>query len=134
MTMMLYAMREREDLVDCYEAVSGSRVRGVLPSGGRVHRDLPDTMPQYKELEVEEWREAQKLNEARSGSLFDFLDDFVRRFPELGTSTRRCSPTIGSGSNDWLTSVLSPERAIQLGFTGPMLRGSGTPDLRKATL
>jgi NADH-quinone oxidoreductase subunit D len=73
------------------------------------------------------------MNEARQGSLLDFLEDFTNRFPKhideyetLLTDNRIWKQrTVGIG-------VVSPERALALGFTGPMLRGSGVVwDLRK---
>ena len=133
MTMMLYAMREREDLVDCYEAVSGSRWHAAYYRPGGVYRDLPDTMPQYKESKWKSGAKLKKLNEARSGSLLDFLDDFVRRFPGIVDEYE----TLLTDNRIWKqrlvnVGVVSPERAMQLGFTGPMLRGSGIAwDLRK---
>jgi NADH-quinone oxidoreductase subunit D len=42
MTMFLYAFREREDLMDCYEAVSGARMHAAYFRPGGVYRDLPD--------------------------------------------------------------------------------------------
>ena len=133
MTMMLYAMREREDLVDCYEAVSGSRWHAAYYRPGGVYRDLPDTMPQYKESKWKSGAKLKKLNEARSGSLLDFLDDFVRRFPGIVDEYE----TLLTDNRIWQqrlvnVGIVSPERAMQLGFTGPMLRGSGIAwDLRK---
>ena len=133
MTMMLYAMREREDLVDCYEAVSGSRWHAAYYRPGGVYRDLPDTMSQYKESKWKSGAKLKKLNEARSGSLLDFLDDFVRRFPGIVDEYE----TLLTDNRIWKqrlvnVGIVSPERAMQLGFTGPMLRGSGIAwDLRK---
>lgn len=133
MTMMLYAMREREDLVDCYEAVSGSRWHAAYYRPGGVYRDLPDTMPQYKESKWKSGAKLKKLNEARSGSLLDFLDDFVRRFPGIVDEYE----TLLTDNRIWKqrlvnVGIVTPERAMQLGFTGPMLRGSGIAwDLRK---
>ena len=133
MTMMLYAMREREDLVDCYEAVSGTRWHAAYYRPGGVYRDLPDSMPQY---EASKWKNAAKLkqiNEARSGTLLDFLDDFVGRFPKLVDEYE----TLLTDNRIWKqrlvnVGIVTPERAMQLGFTGPMLRGSGIAwDLRK---
>jgi NADH-quinone oxidoreductase subunit D len=133
MTMFLYAFREREDLMDVYEAVSGARLHATYYRPGGVNRDLPDRMPNY---ETNQWRsesDANRLNENRSGSLLDFIEDFTRRFPgyvdeyeTLLTDNRIWKQrTVGIG-------VVSPERAMQLGFTGPMLRGSGVEwDLRK---
>ena len=133
MTMFLYAFREREDLMDCYEAVSGARMHATYYRPGGVARDLPDTMPQYESSKWRSKHDLQRLNSNRQGSLLDFIDDFVGRFPSLVdeyetllTENRIWKQrTVGIG-------VVSPERAQQLGFTGPMLRGSGVEwDLRK---
>jgi len=133
MTVFLYAFREREDLFDMYEAVSGARMHAAYYRVGGVYRDLPDSMPQYKPSKWHNAVEVEKLNQNRSGSLLDFIDDFANRFPTyvdeyetLLTDNRIWKQrTVGIG-------VVSPERALQLGFTGPMIRGSGIEwDLRK---
>ena len=135
MTVFLYAFREREDLLDCYEAVSGARLHAGYYRPGGVYRDLPDTMPNYK-MVASKWhseKEIARRNEARGGSLLDFIEDFADRFPALVdeyetllTDNRIWKQrTVGIG-------VVSPERALQLGFVGPMIRGSGFAwDLRK---
>ncbi|MBU6468341.1 MAG: NADH-quinone oxidoreductase subunit D [Betaproteobacteria bacterium] len=134
MTVFLYAFREREDLMDCYEAVSGARMHAAYYRPGGVYRDLPDRMPQH--LANKGGRsdsKAQYLNAHRHGSMLDFIEDFTQRFPALVdeyetllTDNRIWKQrTVGIG-------VVSPERALNLGFTGPMLRGSGVAwDLRK---
>lgn len=133
MTMMLYAMREREDLVDCYEAVSGARWHAAYYRPGGVYRDLPDSMPKYKESKWKNAAELKRINEARSGTLLDFLDDFTNRFPKLVDEYE----TLLTDNRIWKqrlvnVGIVTPERAMQLGFTGPMLRGSGIAwDLRK---
>jgi NADH-quinone oxidoreductase subunit D len=133
MTPFLYAFREREDLLDMYEAVSGTRMHAAYYRPGGVYRDLPDRMPQYQAMKTRNAREMTALNENRQGSLLDFIDDFVRRFPAnvddyetLLTENRIWKQrTVGIG-------VVTAERAIALGFTGAMLRGSGVPwDLRR---
>jgi NADH-quinone oxidoreductase subunit D len=133
MTVFLYAFREREDLFDCYEAVSGARMHAAYYRPGGVYRDLPDRMPQHETTKFRSAKEIHKLNENRQGSLLDFIEDFTRRFPTyideyetLLTDNRIWKQrTVGVG-------VVSPERALALGFTGPMLRGSGIEwDLRK---
>jgi NADH-quinone oxidoreductase subunit D len=133
MTVFLYAFREREDLLDCYEAVSGARMHATYYRPGGVYRDLPDVMPQYQTSKWHNESDVRRLNRNRQGSLLDFLEDFTRRFPKyvdeyetLLTDNRIWKQrTVGIG-------VVSPERAMQLGFTGPMLRGSGVAwDLRK---
>ena len=133
MTVFLYCFREREDLMDCYEAASGARLHAAYYRPGGVYRDLPAQMPQYEVSQVKNAGEIKKLNENRQGSLLDFIADFTRRFPTyvdeyetLLTDNRIWKQrTVGIG-------VVSPERAKALGFTGPMLRGSGVEwDLRK---
>ncbi|HQR04603.1 MAG: NADH-quinone oxidoreductase subunit D [Proteobacteria bacterium] len=133
MAVALYTFRDREELMDAYEAVSGARMHAAYYRPGGVYRDLPDTMPQYK---VSGWKSEQvvrELNEERQGSLLDYLERFTERFParcdeyeDLLTDNRIWKQrTVGVG-------VVSPERALQLGFSGPMLRGSGIEwDLRK---
>ncbi len=132
MTVFLYAFREREDLFDCYEAASGARMHAAYYRPGGVYRDLPDRMPQY-ESSLKNKKELDGLNQNRSGSLLDFIEDFANRFPTyvdeyetLLTDNRIWKQrTVGIG-------VVDPYRAIVLGMTGPMLRGSGVAwDLRK---
>jgi NADH-quinone oxidoreductase subunit D len=133
MSMMLYAMREREDLVDCYEAVSGTRWHAAYYRPGGVYRDLPDRMPQYKESKWKNGARLKQLNEARSGTFLDFLQDFVSRFPKILDDYE----TLLTDNRIWKqrlinVGVVSPERALQLGFTGAMLRASGFAwDVRK---
>jgi len=133
MTMFLYCFREREDLLDCYEAVSGARMHATYYRPGGVYRDLPDSMPRYEATKIHNEKEVARMNEARQGSVLDFIMDFTDRFPgrvdeyeTLLTDNRIWKQrTVNIG-------VVSPERALQLGFTGPMLRGSGIEwDLRK---
>ena len=133
MTMFLYAFREREDLMDVYEAVSGARLHATYYRPGGVARDLPDTMPQYKKSKWHSQREVNKLNENREGSLLDFLEDFTNRFPTYVDEYE----TLLTDNRIWKQrtvdiGIVTPERAMALGFTGPMIRGSGIAwDLRK---
>ncbi len=133
MAVFLYAFREREELMDCYEAVSGARLHATYYRPGGVYRDLPDAMPKYRESPWRKGPELKRINEWREGSLLDFLeaftDDFPRRVDEyetLLTDNRIWKQrTVGIG-------VVSPEKAKAWGMTGPMLRGSGVAwDLRK---
>ena len=133
MNVLIYAFREREDLFDMYEAVSGARMHAAYFRPGGVYRDLPDVMPQYQVSKIKNAKTIAMLNENRSGSLLDFIEDFCKRFPKnvddyetLLTDNRIWKQrTVGIG-------VLTPERALNLGLTGPMLRGCGIPwDLRK---
>jgi NADH-quinone oxidoreductase subunit D len=89
MTMVLYTFREREDLMDAYEAVSGARMHAAYYRPGGVYRDLPDRCLNMKFPNGSAKTVAQ-LNENRQGSLADFLEDFTRRFPKYVTSTRLC--------------------------------------------
>jgi len=133
MSMFLYAFREREDLLDCYEAVSGARMHASYYRPGGVYRDLPDTMPKYTKSKWKSEKEINDLNKEREGSLLDFLESFCERFKEKITEYE----TLLTDNRIWKQrtvdiGIVSPERALQLGFTGPMLRGSGIAwDLRK---
>jgi len=133
MTIFLYCFREREDLLDCYEAVSGARMHATYYRPGGVHRDLPLEMPRYEGSRFRSKQGTDKLNEARSGSLLDFIEDFTDRFPACIDDYE----TLLTDNRIWKQrtvniGVVSPERAMALGFTGPMLRGSGIAwDLRK---
>ncbi|WP_373019886.1 NADH-quinone oxidoreductase subunit D [Thiomicrorhabdus sp.] len=133
MTVFLYAFREREDLMDCYEAVSGARMHATYYRPGGVYRDLPDTMAKYSESKWHSGKKLDKLNETREGSLLDFIEAFTERFPGYVDEYE----TLLTDNRIWKQrtvdiGIVSPERALQLGFTGPMLRGSGIEwDLRK---
>ena len=133
MTVFLYCFREREDLMDCYEAVSGTRMHATYYRPGGVYRDLPERMPQHLAAQGRNRRDLERLNTDRQGSLLDFIEAFTERFPArideyetLLTENRIWKQrTVGIG-------VVTPERAVELGFSGPMLRGSGVEwDLRK---
>ena len=133
MSVFLYAFREREDLMDCYEAVSGTRMHATYYRPGGVAKDLPNVMPKFMLNKNQNLEQIETLNYNRDGTLLDFIESFVERFPQnvdeyenLLTENRIWKQrTVGIG-------VASPERAIDLGFTGPMLRGSGVSwDLRK---
>ncbi len=133
MTVFLYCFREREDLLDCYEAVSGARMHATYYRPGGVYRDLPEEMPKYQPSKWHGPKDVERMNRNRQGSLLDFIEDFTERFPKyvdeyetLLTDNRIWKQrTVGIG-------VVPPERALQLGFSGPMLRGSGIAwDLRK---
>ncbi|MGO3713616.1 NADH-quinone oxidoreductase subunit D [Alcaligenes aquatilis] len=133
MAVFLYAFREREDLMDCYEAVSGARLHAAYYRPGGVYRDLPGSMPQYKANKYRSDKELKAMNEARSGSLLDFIEDFTNRFPACVDEYE----TLLTDNRIWKqrlvgVGVVDADRAKALGFTGPMLRGSGVEwDLRK---
>ena len=133
MTAILYAFRDREELMDLYEAVSGARMHAAYFRPGGVYRDLPDFMPKYESSKFRNAKVLKQLNESREGTMLDFIDAFCERFPKnidtletLLTDNRIWKQrTVGIG-------VVTPERAMQKGFTGVMLRGSGVEwDVRK---
>ena len=133
MTVFLYAFREREDLMDCYEAVSGARLHATYYRPGGVARDLPDAMPKFKASRWKTQAEVDALNENRQGSMLDFIESFTERFPGCVDEYE----TLLTDNRIWKQrtvdiGVVTPERAKQLGMTGPMLRGSGVEwDLRR---
>ena len=133
MAVFLYAFREREELMDVYEAVSGARMHATYYRPGGVYRDLPSHMSKYRESPWRKGASLKRFNEWREGSLLDYLDAFTRDFPSrvdeyetLLTENRIWKQrTVGVG-------VISPEQALAWGMTGPMLRGSNIAwDLRK---
>ena len=133
MTVFLYAFREREMVMDMYEAVSGARMHAGYYRPGGVYRDLPDSMSQYTETRWTKGKDLKRRNEWRQGSLLDFIEAFARDVPDrideyetLLTDNRIWKQrTVGIG-------VVPPEKAIEMGFSGVMLRGSGVEwDLRK---
>ncbi len=133
MTVFLYCFREREVLMDCYEAVSGARMHATYYRPGGVARDLPDSMPQYQPSPYRSDSELRRMNEAREGSLLDFVEHFTDYFPGCIDEYE----TLLTDNRIWKQRTVgiaevSPERAVALGFTGPMLRGSGVEwDLRR---
>jgi len=133
MAVFLYAFREREELMDCYEAVSGARMHATYYRPGGVYRDLPEQMPQYNESRWHKGDDLKRINAWRQGSMLDYLDAFTDDFPkrvdeyeELLTANRIWKQrTVDIG-------IISPEQALAWGMSGPMLRGSGIEwDLRK---
>lgn len=133
MAVFLYTFREREDLLDCYEAVSGARMHAAYFRPGGVYRDLPDKMPQYTESKIKTKKQLEKVNENRQGSLLDFIEDFTNRFDAKVDEYE----TLLTDNRIWKQrtvdiGIVTRDRAMQLGLSGPMLRGSGIAwDLRK---
>jgi NADH-quinone oxidoreductase subunit D len=133
MAVFLYTFREREDLMDCYEAVSGARMHAAYYRPGGVYRDLPDAMPKFRDSKYRSAKETTALNDQRSGSLLDFIEDFTNRFPACVDEYE----TLLTDNRIWKQrlvdiGIVTADRAKALGFTGPMLRGSGIAwDLRK---
>ena len=136
MSVFLYTFREREDLMDCYEAVSGARMHAAYYRPGGVYRDLPNAMPKYKfnKNKFINKKKISNMNHSRSGSLLDFIEDFTNRFPECINEYE----TLLTDNRIWKKrligiGIIDPDRAKELGFSGPMLRGSGIAwDIRKA--
>ncbi len=132
-TILIYTFREREDLFDMYEAASGARMHAAYFRPGGVYRDLPETMPQFKANKVRNAKGIAELNKNRQGSLLDYIEDFTQRFPTCLAEYH----TLLTENRIWKQrtvdiGIVTPERALNLGFTGPMLRGSGIAwDLRK---
>ncbi len=133
MAVFLYAFREREELMDAYECVSGTRMHATYYRPGGVYRDLPGRMIQYHESPWHKGKDLKRMNAWREGSLLDFLDAFaedfqhkVDEYEELLTDNRIWKQrTVDIG-------IVSPEQARALGMSGPMLRASGIEwDLRK---
>jgi NADH-quinone oxidoreductase subunit D len=119
--------------MDCYEAVSGTRMHATYYRPGGVYRDLPETMPKYESSNSKKKKNTDRLNYNREGSLLDFIESFAERFPSCVDEYE----TLLTDNRIWKQrtvniAVISPERALNLGYTGPMLRGSGVEwDLRK---
>ncbi len=133
MTVFLYCFREREDLMDCYEAASGARMHATYYRPGGVYRDLPDTMPQYEPSKFRSKAKLAAINANRQGSMLDFIWAFTERFPGCVDDYE----TLLTDNRIWKQrtvdiAVVSPEMALSRGFTGAMLRGSGIEwDLRR---
>lgn len=124
MSMFLYCFKEREDIFDCYEAVSGARMHANYYRPGGVAFDLPERMSTAGSRVTEE---------RRRGSLLDFIEDFSNRFPRCVDEYE----TLLTDNRIWKQrtvdiGIVTAERAVDLGFTGPLLRASGVAwDLRK---
>lgn len=133
MTVFLYCFRDREDLFDCYEAVSGARMHATYYRPGGVARDLPESMPKYEPSNWSSKDKTQERNRDRNGSLLDFIWAFTERFPGYVDEYE----TLLTDNRIWKqrtvdVGIVSSEEALQWGFTGPMLRASGIAwDLRK---
>jgi NADH-quinone oxidoreductase subunit D len=90
-------------------------------------------MPKHQESKFRSKKDVARLNEAREGTFLDFITAFTDKFPGCVDEYE----TLLTDNRIWKQrtvniGVVSPERAMQLGFSGPMLRGSGVEwDLRK---
>ena len=109
MTPFLWMFEDRETLMEFYEAASGARMHAAYIRPGGVHQDLPAGL---------------------TDRMGDFIETFPKRLDEIETvlTENRIwkQRTVDIG-------VVTPEQAMDWGFSGPMLRGSGVAwDLRKA--
>ena len=109
-TPMLYALEERELILDIFEATSGSRMMCNYYRFGGVARDLPPGV-------------YEKMRELVEDRLPRKIDELDRYLTENEIVRSRCE---GVG-------VLTPEEAIAYSAVGPVLRASGVPyDVRRA--
>ena len=108
MTVFLYCFREREDIFDYYEEVSGARMHAAYFRPGGVSREMPD-------------------------GLLEKIAGFTERFPGYVDEY----DTLLKENRIWKQrnvdiGIVDKEAALAWGFTGPMIRGSGVAwDLRK---
>ncbi len=109
MTPFLWMFEEREKILGFYEKVSGARFHAAYFRVGGVHQDLPQ-------------------------GLLAEIQDFVTHFPKhikevetlLNDNRIFKQRTVDIGT-------VSKEKAIEYGYSGPMIRASGVPwDLRKS--
>jgi NADH-quinone oxidoreductase subunit D len=108
-TPFLWLFEEREKLMGFYEQVSGSRLHAAYYRVGGVHQDLPENLI----TDIEEWLSGFGKVVEDIETLLSDNRIFKQRTVDIG--------------------VVSPEEALNWGFTGPMLRGSGVAwDLRKS--
>ncbi|MAC41940.1 MAG: NADH-quinone oxidoreductase subunit D [Pelagibacterales bacterium] len=108
-TPFLWLFEEREKLMGFYEQVSGSRLHAAYYRVGGVHQDLPENLI----ADIEEWLSGFGKVVEDIETLLSDNRIFKQRTVDIG--------------------VVSPEEALNWGFTGPMLRGSGVAwDLRKS--
>ncbi len=109
MTPLLWMFEEREKMMGFYEKVSGSRMHSAYIRPGGVHQDLPAGL-------LEEISEFIKQFPQKIDDMENLLTDnriFKQRMVDIG--------------------IVSKEQAIDWGFSGPMIRGSGIAwDLRKS--
>ncbi len=109
MTPLLWMFEEREKMMGFYEKVSGSRMHAAYIRPGGVHQDLPDGL-------LEE--------------ISDFANNFIKYVDDLEsllTENRIFKQRMAE------VGIVSKQQALDWGFTGPMIRGSGVAwDLRKS--
>lgn len=109
MTPLLWGFEEREKLMEFYERVSGARLHAAYFRPGGVHRDLPAGLLEDVATFCDEFPK--------------IIDDVESLLTENRIFRQR---TVDVG-------IVTKDDALDWGFSGPMLRGSGVPwDLRKS--
>src|SRR5574337_2227075 len=98
LTMFLYCFREREDIMDMYEAVSGARMHAFYYRPGGVYRDLPDYMPQYQKSRFRSQGDMRRMKRRARVRCWISSRISPNGSRSSWTNTRRCSPTTASGS------------------------------------
>lgn len=108
MTVFIYAFREREAIMETYELVSGARMTSNFFRVGGLSQDVPDAFVK------------------KVGDFIDSMPGYLDQYEGLLTTNPIwLKRTVGNG-------VISAEDAIDIGLTGPALRGSGVDwDLRR---
>jgi NADH dehydrogenase (ubiquinone) Fe-S protein 2 len=108
LTPFLWGFEEREKLMEFYERVSGARMHAAYVRPGGVSQDLPLGL---------------------CSDIYDFISQFGQRINEI--------EELLSGNRIWKqrlvdVGVVTLTEALDFGFTGPMIRGSGLAwDIRK---
>jgi len=97
MTVFLYAFREREMIMDMYEAVSGARMHAGYYRPGGVYRDLPDTVPKYTETRWTKGKDLKRRNEWREGTMIEPSQSYGDLYLSL---TQRLAAEFKSGSGE----------------------------------
>ena len=109
LSMFFYTMREREQLLDIMEMVSGQRVMTTYIRPGGVWRDVPVEF----EAAVKDFVESTRRRIGQYEDLLNKNEIFLARTRKIG--------------------VVTTEQCIKMGITGPFLRATGMAyDLRKA--
>ena len=108
MTVCIYAFRERETIMEIYELISGARMTSNFFRVGGLSQDVPDGF-------------VKKVSD-----FIDSMPDYMDQYEGLLTTNPIwLKRTVGNG-------IISAEDAIDIGLTGPALRGSGVDwDLRR---
>ena len=133
MAMFLYCVPRARRPDGLYEAVSGARMHAAYYRPGGVYRDLPDAMPQYQaskirsaKAKIAHEREPRRARCSTSSRTSRALSRLRRRIRDAADRQPHLEAAHGRHRRG-----LAGARA-GLGFTGPMLRGSGIEwDLRK---